>query len=55
MYKHISLHLPSDLVDWLDREAKKEMRSRSKQLEYILLRCAMFGGYVSSKERSEER
>lgn len=50
MNKPMTVHLPAELIEWLDREAKRQMRSRTKQLEYILMQCAQFGGYVVEKK-----
>jgi len=52
--KPITVWINAELVEWLDREAKRQMRSRNKQLEYILSQCAFFGGYVVDKKGGKD-
>ena len=52
--RNVTLILPLDLVEWLDREAKAERRSRAQHLAYIIEHIKTYGWYSTREIKREE-
>jgi len=51
--RNVTLVLPVQVIEWLDREAKRERRSRAQQLAYMLEHIMTYGWYSTREIKKE--